>query len=94
MWFEHSNPLAPGEDVFRNQLQSHQLSFTLLCAWQLNYIMNTAHRVKQLSIHARYSDRFYWKMLILSKIQSCKEIWSNAFIWSYVQPIIHPHCWR
>lgn len=39
--------IAPGEDVFRNQLQSHRLSWTLLCARQLNYIMNTEHRLSQ-----------------------------------------------
>ncbi len=76
--------IAPGEHVFRNQLQSRRLSWTLLCARQLNYIMNTEHRLSQshttltLFLKERKKEREICSSC-LSRFESFKEIRSNAF---------------
>lgn len=87
-------PVAPGEDVFRNQLQSHTSSSELCCVhdnWITSWIQST-HRVKQLSIHASYSDRFYWEKKS-ERCSSCLRFSlakrSDPMHWSYVQPVWH-----
>lgn len=91
--------MVPGEDMCRNQLQSHQLSWTLPCALQLNYIMNTecADRVEHGTLNlCMLLWPLFWKKA-RKKEKDAHPVFLDSvlqrdliqYIWSNMQPSWH-----